>query len=147
MANPTVKQHFPPKCQVDMIKVADAATATIALADAYTVNCYGAKAISITIDAKSIVNRSGVVTVYVANDWSSPTNVAIQYNMLLDNVTNTNVQTLTRIASKTIAATGNAILFFDPRTLGAFSMFKVVLTITDGSTPAGTFDIVANVAY
>lgn len=145
--NVITNQHFPPKCQVEMTKVATAATATIALADAIPVNCYGAKAISLTIDAKDIASRSGVVTVYIANDWSSPSNIAYQYNMLLDNVANTNTQTLTRVASKTVAATGNAVLFFEPKTLGAFSMFKVVLTITDGGTPAGTFDIVANVAY
>lgn len=42
----------------------------------------------------------------------SPTMTA--YNMLIDNVTNTNAQTPTRINSKSLAANGDAMVWMDP---------------------------------
>lgn len=47
-----------------------------------------------------------------ADAASTPTMTA--YNMLIDNLTNTNAQTPTRINSKSLAANGDAMVWLDP---------------------------------
>jgi len=42
------------------------------------------------------------------------TPVMTTLNLLIDNVTNTNAQTLTRVAAKVLSANGDAFLFLDP---------------------------------
>lgn len=122
----------------------NAITADVLVADAKAEICAGAKAISLAfIQGGTVNNRSGVLTVYVSNDGTN----FYQYNMLIDNVTNTNAQTKTRIATKTRASAGGDILFFDPETLGAITHFKVQVDITDGALPTGNFTVVAAITY
>lgn len=121
-----------------------AITATVAEASVKPELCAGAKAISIVItEGGTVNNRSGAFTFYVSNDGVT----FVAYNMVIDNVTNTNGQNLTRIASKTRNAAGSDVLFFDPATLGGITYFKVVPTITDGGAPTGNFTVEANIAY
>jgi len=59
---------------------------------------------------------SGSSTFSVKIGMESPgtvTPVMTAYNMLIDNVTNTNGQMLTRISSKVLSGDGDAFLFFD----------------------------------
>jgi len=124
--------------------VHDAIEADVLVADAKAVLCAGAKAIMLTLtEAGSVNNRSGVATVWVSNDGTN----FCQYNMLIDNLANTNSQTLTRVSSKTRASAGTDVLFFDPMTLGGITHFKVQIDITDGASPVGTFTVKATVAY
>jgi len=60
----------------------------------------------------------------------TPTMTAL--NIMIDNVTNSNVQTLTRIATKTLSANGDAFLWFDP------FFFINFLEITATETTDGT---------
>lgn len=83
--------------------------------------------------AESISSGNGVFTCEVSNDnvnW-------LAYNKLTSNVTNTNAQTDTRVASSTLSSNTSS-LFSIPERFG-FIRFKVVVT-TDGSYSA----IVAN---
>ena len=57
------------------------------------------------------------------------------YNMLIDNVTNTNGQTLTRVNGKTLAANGDAFLWLDPACLVNWLEITVTET-TDGTHSA-----------
>lgn len=122
--------------------------ATIAVADIKPTPVVGAKHIVITIDeakegTDAINNRSGAFTFYVSNDGVN----FIAYNMMIDNVTNANDKTLTRVASKTRNSLGTDILFFTPETLGGITHIKVVPTITDGAAPVGLFTVVATISF
>jgi len=64
--------------------------------------------LAIQFVASAITSGNGVFKVYVSNagtNW-------VQYNRLTDNVTNTNAQTDTRVASVTLNANGNKMYFF-----------------------------------
>lgn len=63
---------------------------------------------SLTFTAASIVSGNGVFKVYVSNDGTN----WVQYNRLTDNVTNTNAQTDTRVASVALSSNGTKIYFF-----------------------------------
>ena len=107
--------------------------------------CAGAKAIGIEFaENGTVLNRTGVLTITVSLDGGVTFRA---YNMLIDNLVNTNVQTLTRINAKTRNSAGADILWFDPTTLGPISNFKATITITDGSTPTGTFTVKAVIVY
>ncbi len=122
----------------------DAITADVLVADAKAELCAGAKAIALIFtEAGTVNNRSGVLSVYVSVDG---TNFYL-YNMLIDNAANSNSQTLTRVASKTRAAAGTDVLFFDPETVGAITHFKVQIDITDGASPTGNFTVKTTVQY
>ena len=60
------------------------------------------------------------------------------YNMLIDNVVNTNVQNLTRVASKELTGISSAILWMTPETLSGITHIKAVFTRTTPGTN-GTF--------
>ena len=60
------------------------------------------------------------------------------YNMLIDNVVNTNVQNLTRVASKELTGISSAILWMTPETLSGITHIKAVFTRTTAGTN-GTF--------
>ena len=60
------------------------------------------------------------------------------YNMLIDNVANTNAQTLTRVASKELTGVSSAILWMTPETLPGITHIKAVFTRTTEGTK-GTF--------
>lgn len=63
----------------------------------------------------------------------------VALNTLIDNVTNTNAQTLTRIATKTLSADGSAIVALDLEQFG-YSFIKVTVTeATDGTHSAVVF--------
>lgn len=64
--------------------------------------------LSIKFIAASITSGNGVFKVYVSNDGAN----WVQYNRLTDNVTNTNVQNDTRVASVTLSSNGSKIYFF-----------------------------------
>lgn len=60
----------------------------------------------------------------------------VALNTLIDNVTNTNVQTLTRIDTKTLSADGSALVALDLEQFG-YSFIKVTVTeATDGTHSA-----------
>jgi len=60
------------------------------------------------------------------------------YNMLIDNVANTNAQNLTRVASKELTGVSSAILWMTPETLSGITHIKAVFTRTTAGTN-GTF--------
>ena len=98
----------------------------------------GAKAIAIQYtEAGSVNNRSGVLSVTISPDASTFSTC----NMLIDNVTNTNSQTLTRVATKTRATVGTDIVWLSPEILGALVQLKVAVDVTDGASPVGTFTV------
>ena len=125
------------------VTIHDEIEATVLLASCKAVPCIGAKSIMITLTEGGTVNaRSGAFTFYISGDGTN----FHAYNLMIDNVTNSNSQTLTRVATKTISTATTNILFFDPLALG-FAYFKVVPTITDGGAPTGNFTVVANITY
>ena len=98
----------------------------------------GAKKIMIVLtEAGTVLNRSGVLTITTSVDGEN----FYAYNMLLDNVANSNAEMLTRVASSTQAASGTDVLWMTPETLGAMNYIKAVLTITDSATPTGNFTV------
>lgn len=66
---------------------------------------------------------------------ASDTPTMTTYNMLIDNVTNTNAQTLTRVASKSLAANGDAMVWMSPE--APATHIEITLTeTTDGTHSA-----------
>jgi len=129
---------------VDGVLIHDQITADVAVGDAKAIGCVGAKNISITItEGGTVLNRSGDFTFFVSVDGTN----FYAYSMMIDNVTNSNVQTITRVASKTRAAAGTDVLFFTPETLGGITHFKVVVDVTDGGTPTGWFTVKAAIKF
>lgn len=59
-------------------------------------------------------------------------------NTMIDNVTNTNAQTLTRVSGKTLSADGDAFLWLSPETPVTHLQIAVVET-TDGTHRAEIF--------
>lgn len=67
------------------------------------------------------------------NGTTTPTMIAL--NMLIDNVTNSNAQTLTRVASKTLSSNTDAILWLSPECV--MNWLEVTVTeTTDGTHSA-----------
>lgn len=128
--------------EVQVTKLEDAIQATntpVALKVA------GAKKLAIYFaEGGTVNNRSGALTFTVSFDGGV---TYVAYNMVIDNVTNTNAQNLTRIASKTLNSVSSAILFFSPETLGAITHIKALCTVTDGGSPTGNFTVIAAVEY
>lgn len=60
------------------------------------------------------------------------------YNMLIDNATNTNAQTLLRLNSKSLAADGDAMVWMDPATPATHIEITATET-TDGTHSAFIF--------
>ncbi len=87
---------------------------------------------SLQFVASAITSGNGVFTVEVSNngtDWTA-------YNKLTTNVTNTNAQTDTRVASVTLSSNGSAVVSLP--TPFAFYRVKIVVT-TDGAYSATAF--------
>lgn len=125
--------------------VHDAITADVLAADAVAQICAGAKAIALELtEGGTVNNRSAVFKVYISVDNGA---TFFQYNMIISNVANTNVQTLTRVASVTRSSAGTDIVFFDPATLGAITHFKVEVDVTDGASPTGSFSVKSSIVY
>ncbi len=88
--------------------------------------------LSIMVFATAITSGNGVFSVEVTND---PTVGWATYNRLTTNVTNTNAQTDTRVASLTLSSNTTNFLFFPPGDTFAYMRVKVVRT-TDGTYSA-----------
>ena len=100
----------------------------------------GARAVQIMGKRSANAGGTTTFTVHVSPDGVDAN--AIAYNKLIDNVTNTNAQTLTRIASKAIAnADGLVLLSISPEDIGGF------IRITATETTDGTHDAWLIVAY
>ena len=136
--------HYVPGA-VEHIVAHDAITATVAIADVKADLVAGAKQIAISLtEGGTVNNRSGALTVFVSVDGGVTFHAT---NMLIDNVTNTNGQNLTRIASKTRNSAGTDLLFLDPIVAGSITHIKTVLTITDAAAPTGNFTVDISVKY
>jgi hypothetical protein len=104
----------------------------------------GARGVGFEITGTGITTRSAVFTVTVSYDGG--TNFRA-YSMLISNATNTNDQTLTRVASITQNATGTTVCWMTPETLTGITHIKTSLVITDSGTPAGSFTVRAVITY
>lgn len=95
------------------------------------VNVDGFKRIGIQLLAAAITSGNGVFTVEGSIDglnW-------VALNVLIDNVTNTNAQNLTRVASKTLSSNSSALLWLDNLT-GLLQLRVKVAFTTDGQYSA-----------
>lgn len=110
-----------------------AVTATTTSAGTYVGN---ATKMAILLTAAAISSGNGAFTFEVSMDpvgTASPTWLA--YNRMVDNVTNTNAQTDTRVASKTLSSNTSALLFVPDADM--FSLFRTIVTrTTDGTYSA-----------
>ena len=90
-------------------------------------------------------DRAGNIKITVSMDGGATFR---DYNMLIDNVTNTNAQTLTRVASKglTAGSAQSAILWMTPETLSGITHIKAVFTRTTAGTN-GTFTCNLVISY
>lgn len=89
------------------------------------------KKLSLQLIASGISSGNGVFTVEVSNDGTN----WVPYNRLVTNVTNTNAQTDTKVASITLNSNTSSIVFFPEG--DAFQFIKVLLArTTDGSYSA-----------
>jgi hypothetical protein len=114
-----------------------------ATATGEAINVVGAKRIGIEFtEGGTVLNRSGVLTVTGSVDGGQNFRA---FNMLIDNVSNTNAQNLTRVASKTRNAAGTDVLGLDMNI--PLTHIKTVVTITDGATPTGNFTVNVLVEY
>lgn len=91
--------------------------------------------LSLMVFASGISSGNGVFTVEVSND---PGLGWVPYNRLTSNVTNTNGQTDTRVASVTLSSNATAIVFFPPGDTFNYLRTKVTRT-TDGNYNAVLF--------
>lgn len=90
---------------------------------------------SLQFTAASISSGNGVFTVKVSVDGVN----YVGYNMLIDNVTNSNAQNNTRVASKTLSSNTSVIVGLDTLSIG-FKSIQVICTVTtDGSYSATLF--------
>jgi len=130
---------------VEHIVAHDAIEATVLIAAVKPDLVAGAKAIAISLtEGGTVNNRSGVLTVFVSVDGGVTFHAT---NMLIDNVTNTNDQTLTRVASKTRNSAGTDLLFLDPIVAETITHIKTVLAVTDTGSPTGNFTVDISVKY
>lgn len=88
----------------------------------------GAKKIELYLLRANHTSGSTVFTVEVSVDGTN----FIAYNKLIDNVTNTNAQNKTRVASKTLSSNTAAILALDLENDAFYSMRVVGTVATDG---------------
>ncbi len=87
--------------------------------------------VSIQFIAASITSGNGVFTVGVSNDGTN----WVAYNRLNSNVTNTNAQFDTRVASVTLSSNSSAMVTFPPGDI--FNFVRVTCTrTTDGAYSA-----------
>lgn len=117
------------KIQPSQYQLLNAVSAT-STSVAFPVNNAGR--LSLMLYAGGISSGNGVFTVWVSND---PTKGFVQYNRLTSNVTNTNAQNDTRVASVTLSANTTAMVFFPPG--DTFAACEVAVTrTTDGNYSA-----------
>lgn len=112
----------------DNFSIYSAQTSDVAVADAIAYDVSKRQKMSIQFTCASHTAGNGVFTVYVSNDGVN----FVQYNRLTSNVTNTNAQNDTRVASVTLSSNTSVIYFFPPGDY--FRMIKVALDVTtDGA--------------
>lgn len=88
--------------------------------------------LSIQLICSGHTSGNGVFTVDVSNDGGTTWTA---YNRIVTNVTNTNAQFDTRVASVTLSANGSAFMFFPNN--DHFQMIRVTCTVTtDGAYTA-----------
>lgn len=94
------------------------------------------KKVALLFRAASITSGNGVFTVKGGfSESASATPTMTAYNMLIDNVTNTNAQTLTRVASKTLSSNVDVFVWITPD--APLTHIGVTLTFTtDGAYTA-----------
>jgi len=107
--------------------------AVIATTTSDPFNIEGVQKMSIQILAAAITSGNGVFKVEVSNDnvnW-------ITFNKLIDNLVNTNAQTLVRVASATLSANGNKVYTLDLEH-DAYKYMRVTVTRTTDGTYSAT---------
>ncbi len=115
----------------DSINVLNAVTATIANTDAIYYDVSKRQLKSIQFTCANHTSGNGAFGVEVSNDGAN----WIVYNRLIDNLTNTNVQTDTRVAAPTLNTNTSKIYFFPTSDL--FRYIRVFVTVTtDGEYTA-----------
>lgn len=92
----------------------------------------GAKKVTLVFTRADHSSGSSAFKVQVTLDGTT----WIDFAMLIDNLTNTNAQTLTRITTKTLAANGSAICTMDLERMNFLAMRVVVTETTDGTHKA-----------
>lgn len=111
----------------------DAVTATTVSNKIYV---GGSERIAIQLRRADHSSGSSAFTIKVSCEPAStvtPTMTAL--NLWIDNVTNTNAQTLTRVVGKTLAANGDAFLFLDE--FAIINWIEITVTeTTDGTHSA-----------
>lgn len=95
----------------------------------------GAKRVTLQFTRANHSSGSSAFKVQVSYDGTN----WVDYNMLIDNVTNTNAQTKTRILTKTLSSDTVAICAMDLENFGAQLMRVVVTETTDGTHSAEAF--------
>lgn len=95
------------------------------------VNIEGARRVTLYIDHDVLTDLQGTTTFDV--DVSVDGTNYVDYKKLIDNVTNTNSQTPTRVETKVYDTNTSGILSMDLQN-DIFKYFKVNSVITDGST-------------
>lgn len=109
-------------------KVLDAVTVDVANTDAPIIDVSLAQYKSIQFIAADVSGGSGAFGIEVSNDgvnW-------IVYNRLVSNVTNTNVQTDTRVAAPTLSSSTSSIYFFPSD--DHFRYMRVFVDVTTDGT-------------
>lgn len=118
-----------------VIKALDGVTATTTSNVHYVGN---ADRVGILFKRANHSSGSSAFTVkgFLGDAENTPASAAmVAYNLLIDNVTNTNAQTLTRVAGKTLSADGYALVWCDPACLPTHLEITVTET-TDGTHSA-----------
>lgn len=114
-----------------MIKVIRLLNAVTVDTTSPKVEISGAKKVTLAMEAASITSGNGVFSAEV----QIGTVDNITYNKWIDNATNTNSQTLTRVASKTLSSNGVAMMSMSPEDNVEFISIAVDVT-TDGAYTA-----------
>ena len=109
----------------------NAVTATVSVANSLPFDVSKRQKMSIQFLASAISSGNGVFTVSVSNDGTN----FITYNRLTDNVTNTNGQNDTRVASCTLSSNTSKIYFFPAGDYFRYIKCSVAVT-TDGAYSA-----------
>jgi hypothetical protein len=92
----------------------------------------GAKRIGVLLRRADHSSGNTVFSIKGSLDYGDVTPVMTALNIWIDNVTNTNSQTLTRVNAKTLSANGDAMLWLDA------NAFVNYLEITATETTDGT---------
>jgi len=111
-----------------LLKLLDAVTASVAVADAAKVDISRASAITLQFVRANHGSGSSAFIVQVSNDGSN----WVTYNKLINNATNTNSQTILRSAAPTISSDTSEVYSFSPE--DTFKYFRVAVTETTDGT-------------